>query len=308
MLQAYVIIALSILGVPLLLLAVERVAPVERRQPARRLLFNLLYGPILYVFALSVVIASAPAFLFVVERMGGRLVPAFGEGGGPILAQILFALAYGFVWDLSQYGFHRLQHASAFLWETHRFHHDETALSAAAYMRSHPLAVLGVVLFNLPLALLFGTQAPHAAAALVMFPLWGFLHHANLRLGFGPLTPLIGGPQYHRIHHSALPEHRDRNFANLFPIIDIAFGTYYRPAPGEYPPTGTDGDRVPSLRAATVQPFIAWRMARGRRRGYSAAIASGGSSAAVASASAIAAMSLATRSKPPPDARRSGAR
>jgi sterol desaturase/sphingolipid hydroxylase (fatty acid hydroxylase superfamily) len=308
MLEAYLIFSLSILSLPLLLFPLERLAPVERRQPVRRLLFNLLYGPFLYVFALYVVIASAPAFLFVIQGMGGRLVPVFGEGGAPILAQILFALAYGFVWDLSQYGFHRLQHASPFLWETHRFHHDETALNVATYTRSHPLAVLGVVLFNLPLAMLFGTQAPHAAAALVMFPLWGYFHHANLRLGFGPLTPVIAGPQYHRIHHSALPEHRDRNFANLFPIIDIAFGTYYRPGRDEYPPTGTHGDPVPSLRAATVQPFIAWwRMAR-VGRGYSAAMASGGSSAASASAPAMAAMSRATRSNPEPEPRRSGAR
>ena len=91
-----------------------------------------------------------------------------------------------------------------------------------------------------------------------MFTLWGFVTHANLRLGFGPLTPLIAGPQLHRIHHSALPEHRDRNFSMLFPIIDIVFGTYYRPRPDEYPPTGTAGDKVNDLRGATVQPFVAW--------------------------------------------------
>jgi len=180
---------------------------------------------------------------------------------------VLLALAFGFVWDLCQYGLHRLQHAIPFLWETHRFHHEETALNVAAYPRSHFLAVLAVVLFNLPLVALFGAQAPHAVAAFLMFPLWGFLSHANLRLGFGPLTPLVVGPQLHRIHHSALPEHRDRNFANLFPVIDIVFGTYYRPAPDEYPPTGTAGERVGNLRGATVQPFIAWRAMLAARRG-----------------------------------------
>jgi sterol desaturase/sphingolipid hydroxylase (fatty acid hydroxylase superfamily) len=258
MLEAYLRLMVPALGLSLLLLALERLAPVEKRQPARRLLFNLLYGPCIYAFALFVVIASGPAFLFAIRQSGGGLLPVFGGAGSHVVAQILFALAFGFVWDLCQYGLHRLQHAIPFLWETHRFHHEETALNVAAYPRSHPLGLLGVIFFNLPLVVLFGPQAPHAVATFLMFQLWGYLTHANLRLGFGPLTPLVAGPQWHRIHHSALPEHRDRNFSILFPIIDIAFGTYYRPGPNEYPPTGTAGERVSNLRGATVQPFIAW--------------------------------------------------
>ena len=256
MLQACLAVSASILLLSLLLIPLERLAPVEKRQPARRLLFNLLYGACIYGFAMAVAIAAAPAFLTLSRQTGGGLLP-FGPGGG-LLAQILFALAFAFVWDLSQYAFHRLQHAIPFLWETHRFHHDETALNVAAYPRAHLLAVFGVVLFNLPLAALYGTKAPHAVAAFLMFPLWGCLTHANLRLGFGPLTPAIVGPQLHRIHHSILPEHRDRNFANLFPVIDIVFGTYYRPRPDEFPPTGLADGPIGDLRGATVQPFIAW--------------------------------------------------
>jgi sterol desaturase/sphingolipid hydroxylase (fatty acid hydroxylase superfamily) len=35
-------------------------------------------------------------------------------------------------------------------------------------------------------------------------------------------------PTGHRVHHSALPEHRDKNFAGIFPIWDHLFGTYYQ--------------------------------------------------------------------------------
>lgn len=264
MLEAYLVVILAMLAVPLLLLPVERLAPVERRQPANRLLFNLLYGPCIYAFALFMVTLTAPVFWAVAARAGGGLLP-FGGATAPVALQLLFALAFAFVWDFCQYWLHRLQHAVPALWETHVFHHQETALNVTAYPRGHPLGVVAVIVFNLPLAVLFGNQAPHAAAALVLFPFWGFVTHANLRLGFGPLTPLLPSPQWHRIHHSALPEHRDRNFANLFPIIDIAFGTYYRPGRDEYPPTGAEGERVPDLRGATIQPFLAWwRMATGR--------------------------------------------
>jgi sterol desaturase/sphingolipid hydroxylase (fatty acid hydroxylase superfamily) len=255
MLETYLGVMASLLAVSLLILTLEWLAPVEKSQPAGRLLFNLLYAPFVYAFALFALIAAAPAYLFVSRQAGGGLLPIVSGDRDATL--ILFALAYGFAWDFFQYWLHRLQHAVPFLWEMHRFHHDEAALNAAAYPRSHFLGVMSVILFNLPLILLFGMQAPNAVAAFLMFPLWGYFTHANLRLGFGPLTPLLAGPQWHRIHHSALPEHRDRNFCTLFPIIDIAFGTYYRPRPGEYPPTGL-AEPVGNLRGATVQPFIAW--------------------------------------------------
>ncbi|MBK8742853.1 MAG: hypothetical protein IPM02_26780 [Betaproteobacteria bacterium] len=36
-------------------------------------------------------------------------------------------------------------------------------------------------------------------------------------------------PAAHRIHHSIEQPHRDRNFAALFPVWDVLFGTYVRP-------------------------------------------------------------------------------
>ena len=39
-------------------------------------------------------------------------------------------------------------------------------------------------------------------------------------------------------------QHRDKNFAGLLPLWDILFGTYYQPAPGEYPQTGIAEDYV----------------------------------------------------------------
>jgi sterol desaturase/sphingolipid hydroxylase (fatty acid hydroxylase superfamily) len=256
MLETYLGVLASMFALSLLLLPLERLAPVENSQPTGRLLFNLLYGPFIFAFALFALLAAAPVYSSAGAAVGGGLIPV--SPGNGLWAAILFALAYGFAWDLVQYWLHRLQHRIPFLWETHRFHHEETALSAAAYPRGHFLGVVAVVLFNLPVVMLFGRQGPNALAAFLMFPSWGYFTHANLRLGFGPLTPLLVGPQWHRIHHSALPEHRDRNFSTLFPIIDIAFGTYYRPAPNEYPPTGTGGIPVGNLRGATVEPFVMW--------------------------------------------------
>jgi len=83
--------------------------------------------------------------------------------------------------------------------------------------------------------------------------------HLNSRISLGPLTPIIAGPQTHRIHHSKLPEHIDKNFAAIFPLWDVIFGTYYHPKRGECPPCGlASGETVHSFRYALLMPFITW--------------------------------------------------
>jgi sterol desaturase/sphingolipid hydroxylase (fatty acid hydroxylase superfamily) len=100
-----------------------------------------------------------------------------------------------------------------------------------------------------------------------MFRLWGFVNHANLRLHLGPLTALVSNPQWHRIHHSISIEHRDKNFAAFFPVIDIMFGTYYRPHKHEYPATGVAAaSRSGDFVQATAGPFLSFRQMISPRR------------------------------------------
>ncbi len=266
MLEQYLIFLGSLLLLALIFRVLEWLAPAEKGQPLGRWLFNLGYTPFFLAFVLLAGLAFGPAFSLIHAQTGGGLLPAFaGEDSGPA-ALLLFAIVYALLWDLCQYGLHRMQHAFPILWETHRFHHDETALNAVTQTRVHPTSYVLATIAHVPVVVLLGPQLPHFVAAFLLFRLWGFVNHANVRVGLGPLTPFVAGPQWHRIHHSIRPEHRDRNFAILFPFIDLAFGTYYRPRPGDYPPTGLEGERVPSLRGATIEPFRAWlAMVRPRR-------------------------------------------
>jgi sterol desaturase/sphingolipid hydroxylase (fatty acid hydroxylase superfamily) len=99
--------------------------------------------------------------------------------------------------------------------------------------------------------------------ALLMLPAvytgWLMFTHSNWKLSLGPLTPVFCGPQLHRTHHSNLPEHHNKNFAQNFPIIDILFGTYYGPRRDEFPTTGV-GQRTAqaSIGEITLSPFQAW--------------------------------------------------
>jgi sterol desaturase/sphingolipid hydroxylase (fatty acid hydroxylase superfamily) len=71
------------------------------------------------------------------------------------------------------------------------------------------------------------------------------LIHSNTRLHLGRLSWLVNTPAYHRLHHSALPEHWNCNFAALLPIYDVIFGGYRRPGAQERPPTGLDTGETP---------------------------------------------------------------
>lgn len=246
----------ALLGV--LFSGLELVLPAEPGQPWRRLAFNMAYTPLGLAAVMLIGSAFTPLTVKMHTLTSGGLLPEFHLTSVRALDLLVFAFVYAFVWDLAQYAMHRAQHAIPALWETHRFHHDETALNAVAQARVHPTSYVIACLFHLPVIALFGVRSPHFIVVFLMFRVWGFVNHANLRISLGRLTPLMSAPQWHRIHHSARPEHRDRNFATFFPVIDLLFGTYYAPKPGEYPPTGIGSRQVPILRAATVGPFLAW--------------------------------------------------
>lgn len=264
-LTEYVRVLVSVLALCAAFQVLERLFPAERGQPTGRWLFNMAYTPVILAAVFLIGAAFSPGFAFLISQTGGGLLPVLaGEGSSPVRLT-LFALFYAFVWDLSQYAMHRLQHASPILWRTHRFHHDETAVSAVVQARVHPTSFVLALIFHMPVIILFGPQVPHFIATFLLFRLWGFVNHANVRLDLGPLAILVAGPQWHRIHHSVLEEHRNRNFATFFPLIDWMFGTYYAPGKGEYPPTGLGDRPQPGLFAATVEPFVAWYgMARSR--------------------------------------------
>ncbi|MBT3659004.1 MAG: sterol desaturase family protein [Rhodospirillaceae bacterium] len=65
-------------------------------------------------------------------------------------------------------------------------------------------------------------------------------------LDYGPLSYIFISPAQHQIHHSRLPEHRDKNCGFAFAFWDALFGTLYVPKDREVFPMGlgdgTDGE------------------------------------------------------------------
>jgi sterol desaturase/sphingolipid hydroxylase (fatty acid hydroxylase superfamily) len=178
----------------------------------------------------------------VLPMMETRLVNLAG-GGLVDLGALPFAagaIIYVLAMDLGEYAFHRAQHAFPWLWAMHSLHHSDRALNVGTTQRHYWLdPCIKAVTIWLAVSLLFKANGP-ILAVYGLLTLYHFVAHANLRLGFGPLSWVLNAPQYHRIHHSRDPAHFNTNFASLFPIFDLISGAYRRPAAGEFPETGLD--------------------------------------------------------------------
>lgn len=226
---------LPMLALVLLAMLAERRKPVERPALAAARLnlpYLLVYGssgPLTSMALGSLTVAAvnmAGGGWISLRADGWRLLPSF--------------LAYLLVLDLLEYLFHRAQHRFAWLWAMHSLHHSDPAMNASTVVRHFWLEpALKALTIYLLAGLLFATPG----VILGMYAVLGFYHivpHMNLRLGFGRGWWLLNSPQFHRIHHSALPQHYNCNFASLFPAFDLLFRTHHVPQPGEFPPTGLD--------------------------------------------------------------------
>lgn len=242
------LIALAAIGV---LTVLELAVPADREQTWRGRLRNLGF---LVQFKLLGLAGVAAWFNWGPELRGPRLQPE------PVVAALL-VVANLIAIDVLYYWYHRAQHRFPALWALHELHHADAELNATSSYRTYWLeAPVQVALIGTPTILLFGGLGPRHGVAILSASLFFLIFsHSNLRLRLGPLSGWIIGPQVHRIHHSRLPEHQDRNFAQFFPFIDRVFGTFFPPRHDEFPPTGTTGLASDApYTTAMVRPVKIW--------------------------------------------------
>jgi sterol desaturase/sphingolipid hydroxylase (fatty acid hydroxylase superfamily) len=234
---------------------IERWRPVERQTP-RAFAFNFALFATLYLGLSGYYFAMVRLHHYIEHiRQSGLGVPNF-LGHDLNAAELMFRFVlFVMAADFIKYWMHRAMHRVPLLWRFHRAHHSDRHFNASTNLREQWLGTIyGDAIFALIAAPLFGavsTPIPLTAA----YVGYGFFAHSNLRLPLGRLTPFFVGPQYHRIHHSRLPQHANLNYSSFFPLFDIVFGTYYPPAPDEFPPTGLAGEQHDSLWRIQLLPF-----------------------------------------------------
>jgi len=230
---------------------------LEQFRPARPQGISCIRLNIAYVAALRIIYAvlyplSVGLTTLTVNALGGGLIELPASGMGLAVAIPCYALAM----DGVEYLFHRAQHRIPLLWAMHSLHHSDPAVNASTAPRHFwgEILLKSVTIYAL-IGLVFKTNAV-VVAAYAFFGLYNYVLHMNLRLGFGRLQPLLNSPQFHRLHHSALPEHHDCNFNQFFPVFDMLGGTYRQPRQDEYPPTGlADGDVPNKLHNMLLWPW-----------------------------------------------------
>ncbi len=159
----------------------------------------------------------------------------------------------GFYWG------HRLTHQIPFLWRFHAVHHSAEQLDFLSNTRAHPIDIVFVRLCGFTplfaLGLAGGVRTP--AIVIVIGTIWGFFIHANLRWRFGFLESIVATPFFHHWHHTN-DAMRDRNYAAMLPLVDLAFGTLHLPKtwPTRY---GIDTVMPPSIISQMISPFTRGR-------------------------------------------------
>ncbi len=130
--------------------------------------------------------------------------------------------------DFCDYWSHRVMHHTL-LWGVHAVHHSEQRMT---WMTSFRVHFLEASVMNLGYFLLLGwIGVPvYAQAAAITI---SFMHnryvHVDLGWDHGPLDKVVASPNLHRWHHSVLPSAYNKNYANVFSLFDVMFGTYYNP-------------------------------------------------------------------------------
>lgn len=158
--------------------------------------------------------------------------------------------------DLLAYASHRWLHASARLWPIHAVHHSSTEVDWLSSVRVHPLNDVITRLVQAVPIVLIGFDASVVAAYVPLLLFYGVLVHANVDWSFGPLRYVLASPAFHRWHHAAEEDGLNRNFAGLFPFIDLAFGTFHMPRNRKPERFGIpDGDVPVSFWGQVKYPF-----------------------------------------------------
>jgi sterol desaturase/sphingolipid hydroxylase (fatty acid hydroxylase superfamily) len=219
------------LGVLLPLIALwplEHLFPARRDQPLWRTDSRL---DVLYWVCLPALRAGlAAAGVVAVLSFGVRTETWLSEGFGPLGRQPVWLQVVGFLvlFDVSSYWVHRWFHGSR-LWKFHAIHHSSRQLDWLSTLRHHPVNDVAMRVGQAMPAVLLGFSPQVIAWCLPVLTFHSLLIHANVNWTFGPLGLFIVSPAFHHWHHTSQAEGRDRNFAELCPVWDLLFGTYFAP-------------------------------------------------------------------------------
>ena len=156
------------------------------------------------------------------------------------------------------YAWHRLNHALPILWRFHEVHHLDETLDTTTALRFHfGEVVLSALVRSLVIWLL---AIPLVTVAIfeTLVVLFALFQHSNLKLP-SPfeswLSKLIVTPKLHWVHHHALREDTDSNYATMLSVWDILFRSRSPNARRDDMVLGVERKREMDLIGLLMSPF-----------------------------------------------------
>jgi sterol desaturase/sphingolipid hydroxylase (fatty acid hydroxylase superfamily) len=233
--EFFLIGAIEITFLAIVLGALEKWRPVEEQLHTEwkktdalyTMLHRLGFVPLLLFFMLMPLVDTLDGAL----RMHNIIPPNLEDlvpwlAGAPLVSFLIYLVVLDFV----AYWLHRWQHRYNWWWSLHALHHSQREMSFWSDDRNHLLDDLLVDTAHVMVALLIGVPPGQFITLVVASRMIESLSHANLRVHFGHVGErLLVSPRFHRVHHAVGLGHEGKaqgcNFAVLFPIWDVMFGT-----------------------------------------------------------------------------------
>ncbi len=141
--------------------------------------------------------------------------------------------------DLMSYARHRLEHKVPLFWDLHEFHHSATEMTILSRYRGLPIDGIFTATIFLPISVFTGLLLNLTLTSGLLLPLITYsiylaytsmvdlIAHSSTKIIYPrQISKIFMSPALHLLHHSANPEHFDKNFGQFISLWDKFFGTY----------------------------------------------------------------------------------
>ena len=130
--------------------------------------------------------------------------------------------------DLWTYWLHRAYHRWPVLWRLHEVHHRDEFLDTTSAFRFHIGEVVLSAFLRLALIALMGLPLATVLIYETLLLCVAVFHHSNIRLPArleAFLSRIVVTPSIHWVHHHAIRQDTDSNYASIFSVWDRLFGS-----------------------------------------------------------------------------------
>jgi len=218
------------------------------------LYFNMLFGGIFFL-----------GYIGLEKAYTALNVPTLPREMWDHIPFIFTAIILLLVYDICIYWVHRWLHGG-WRWPMHAVHHSDTDMNFMTWSRGHGLEQSFIAAAVLLGSSWLGLSITEVAVLASLRAFHQYYVHQNIDWNHGPFKHIIASPQYHRWHHADVREAWDKNFASIFPFLDILWGTHYHPHSAVNVPTGFPDTPKNDLIALILYPFTEWaKMWRARK-------------------------------------------